>query len=145
MDTRQTQVLDKDSGTNNALIDTGFVDSQVEIINSDDLILSVVRRLRLTDDPEFRGSSPGVVAIVIGRIMSLFGSGEPPSQERIERAAVELVQKDLRVERVLTTYVLSLSYRAHSPDKAMKIANSIADAYIVGALEAKYQSTKRAT
>ena len=29
--------------------------------------------------------------------------------------------------------------------KAVKIANAIADAYIVGALEAKYQSTKRAT
>src|SRR2546423_4610 len=31
MDTRQTQVLDKDTGVANALIDPGFVDSQVEI------------------------------------------------------------------------------------------------------------------
>lgn len=50
MDTRQTQVLDKDSGVTNALIDPGFVDSQVEILTSDDLILSVVRRLKLTED-----------------------------------------------------------------------------------------------
>jgi succinoglycan biosynthesis transport protein ExoP len=145
MDTRQTQVLDKDSGTNSALIDTGFVDSQVEVINSDDLILSIVRRLRLTDDPEFNGSNPGLLATVIGKVMSVFDSGEPPTQERIEHAVVESIQKSLRVERVLTTYVLSLSYRAHSPDKAVKIVNAIADAYIVGALEAKYQSTKRAT
>ncbi|MDE5446967.1 AAA family ATPase [Bradyrhizobium sp. CSA207] len=145
MDTRQTQVLDKDSGTNTALIDTGFVDSQVEVINSDDLILFIVRRLRLTEDPEFNGSNPGLVAIILGKVMSLFDSGEPASQERIEHAAVQLVQKNLRVERVLTTYVLSLSYRSQSPDKAVKIANAIADAYIVGALEAKYQSTKRAT
>src|SRR4051812_7718199 len=145
MDTRQTQVLDKDSGTNSALIDTGYVDSQVEVINSDDLILSIVRRLRLTEDPEFNGSNPGLLAVVTGKIMSVFGSGEPPTQERIEHAVVESIQKSLRVERVLTTYVLSLSYRAHSPDKAVKIVNAIADAYIVGALEAKYQSTKRAT
>lgn len=145
MDTRQTQVLDKDSGTNSALIDTGYVDSQVEVINSDDLILSVVRRLKLTQDPEFNGSNAGAVAKVIGKIMSLFDSGEPVSQERIEHPVVERVQKNLRVERVLTTYVLSLSYRSESPDKAMKVANAIADAYIVGALEAKYQSTKRAT
>lgn len=145
MDTRQTQVLDKDSGANSALIDTGFVDSQVEVINSDDLILSVVRRLKLTDDPEFNGSKPGLLTVVIGKAMSLFDSGEPPSQERIEHAAVELIQKNLRTERVLTTYVLSLNYRARTPDKAVKIANAIADAYIVGALEAKYQSTKRAT
>lgn len=145
MDTRQTQVLDKDSGNNTALIDTGYVDSQVEVINSDDLILSVVRRLHLTDDPEFNGSNPGLMGTVIGKIMSLFDSGEPASQERIEHAVVELVQKNLRVERVLTTYVLSLGYRSESPDKAQKIANAIADTYIVGALEAKYQSTKRAT
>ncbi|SFQ32159.1 succinoglycan biosynthesis transport protein ExoP [Bradyrhizobium sp. Ghvi] len=145
MDTRQTQVLDKDSGTNSALIDTGFVDSQVEVINSDDLILSVVRRLKLTEDPEFNGSNPGVLGLIVGKIMSAFDSGEPPSQERIEHAVVEQIQKNLRVERVLTTYVLSLSYKARTPDKAVKVANAIADAYIVGALEARYQSTKRAT
>ncbi|MDN3274177.1 GNVR domain-containing protein [Frankia sp. RB7] len=145
MDTRQTQVLDKDSGNNTALIDTGYVDSQVEVINSDDLILSVVRRLHLTEDPEFNGSEPGLLGTAIGKIMSLFGSVEPPSRERIEHATVELVQKNLRVERVLTTYVLSLSYRSQNPGQAAKIANAIADTYIVGALEAKYQSTKRAT
>ena len=145
MDTRQAQVLDKDSNASSALIDTGYVDSQVEIINSDDLILSVVRRLKLTEDPEFNGSKPGLLSLVLGKITSPFGSGEPPSQERIEHAVVEQVQKNLRTERVLTTYVLSLSYRARSPDTAAKIANAIANAYLVGALEAKYQSTKRAT
>jgi polysaccharide biosynthesis transport protein len=146
MDTRQTQVLDKDKDTaiNSNLIDTGFVDSQVEIIGSDDLILSIVRRLRLTDDPEFNGSDPGVVAVIVGKVISLFGSDGPPSKERIERQAVEAVQKNLKVERVLTTYVLSLNFRSKDPDKAARVANAIADAYIVGALEAKYQSTKRA-
>lgn len=142
MDTRQTQVLDKDSGTNSTLIDTGFVDSQVEVINSDDLIRSVVRHLRLTEDPDFNGSNAGGA---FGKVMSLFGSGQPPPPERVEQAAVEQIQANLRVERVLTTYVLSLSYKARTPDLAVKIANAIADAYIVGALEAKYQSTKRAT
>lgn len=145
MDTRQAQVLDKDSNASSALIDTGYVDSQVEVINSDDLILSVVRRLKLTEDPEFNGSNPGLLSIVLGKVMSVVGSREPPSQERLEHAVVEAVQKSLRTERVLTTYVLSLNYRSRSPDKAAKIVNAIANAYLVGALEAKYQSTKRAT
>src|SRR5579862_3108347 len=69
IDTKQAEVLDKDnSGNNTALIDTGFVDSQVEIINSDDLILSVVRRLKLTSDPEFNGSNPGLIAFVSGKV-----------------------------------------------------------------------------
>ncbi|MGH6710723.1 MAG: AAA family ATPase [Bradyrhizobium sp.] len=144
MDTRQTQVLDKDSAINSALIDTGFVDSQVEIIGSEDLIQSVVRRLRLTEDPEFNGSDPGMLAIIIGKALTMFGSDGPPSKERIERVAVEAVQKNLKVERVLTTYVLSLNFRSKNAEKAAQIANAIADTYIVGALEAKYQSTKRA-
>lgn len=146
LDTRPTQVLQKDNeNSNSALIDPGFVDSQVEVINSDDLLLSVVRSLHLTEDPEFRGSNPGIIAGMLGRLTSLFETGEPPSQERLEHAAVGMIQKNLRVERLLTTYVLSLSYQARTPDKAVRIANAIADAYIVGALEAKYQSTKRAT
>ncbi|MCA6125507.1 AAA family ATPase [Bradyrhizobium sp. WSM 1704] len=145
IDTRQAQVLDKDSGTATALIDTGFVDSQVEIINSDDLILSVVRRLKLTEDPEFNGSKPGLIGLITGKVMALFSSGDPPSKDRIEHGAVVVVQKNLRTERVLATYVLSLSYKSVDPDKAMRIVNAIANAYVVGALEAKYESTKRAT
>jgi succinoglycan biosynthesis transport protein ExoP len=103
MDTRQTQVLDKDSGTANALIDPGFVDSQVEILQSDDLLLSIVRRLKLTEDPEFNGSDPGLIPLVIGKVIAMFGSDGPPSKERVERGAVELLQKNLKVERVLTT------------------------------------------
>ncbi|CAN7488749.1 AAA family ATPase [Bradyrhizobium sp. LjRoot220] len=144
MDTRQTQVLDKETAINSNLIDTGFVDSQVEIIGSEDLIQSIVRRLRLTEDREFNGSDPGMLAIIIGKALTLFGSDGPPSKERIERAAVEAVQRNLKVERVLTTYVLSLNFRSKNAEKAAQIANAIADAYIVGALEAKYQSTKRA-
>ena len=145
MDTRQTQVLDKDTGVSNALIDPGFVDSQVEIITSDNLIRSVVRRMKLTEDPEFNGSEPGLIPAIIGRVLSLFGSDGPASNERIERGTVATVQANLKVERLLTTYVLSASYRSRDADKAARIANEIADAYIVGALDAKYQSTKRAS
>lgn len=145
MDTRQTQVLDKDTGVSNALIDPGFVDSQVEIITSDDLIRAVVRRMKLTDDPEFNGSDPGLIPTIIGRVIRLFGSDGPASKERIERGTVGAVQANLKVERVLTTYVLSASFRSRDADKAARIANEIADAYIVGALDAKYQSTKRAS
>ncbi|MCG2631516.1 polysaccharide biosynthesis tyrosine autokinase [Bradyrhizobium sp. WYCCWR 13023] len=145
MDTRQTQVLDKDTGVSNALIDPGFVDSQVEIITSDDLIRSVVRRMNLTEDPEFNGSDPGLIPAFIGRVIALFGSDGPASKERIERGTVGAVQANLKVERVLTTYVLSASFRSKDPDKAARIANEIADAYMIGALDAKYQSTKRAS
>lgn len=142
MDTRQTQILDKDSNVPNTLIDTGFVDSQVEILTSDDLILSVVRKMDLARDPEFIGSDTGVMHFLAK--MLAYGDDGPPSQERLERNAVQTVQKNLRVERVLTTYVLSVRVQSLDAEKAAKITNALSDAYIVGALEAKYQSTRRA-
>jgi succinoglycan biosynthesis transport protein ExoP len=144
VDTRQAQVADRDSGVPSTLIDTGFVDSQVEILNSDDLILSVVRKLDLAHDSEFTGSS-GVIAALMRPVALLFGDDGPPSNEKLEHVAVEAVQKNLKVERVLTTYVLAVSFRSIAPDKAARITNAIADAYMVGALEAKYQATKRAS
>lgn len=144
MDTRQTQVLDKDTGIPNTLIDPGFVDSQVEILTSDDLILTIVRSMQLSKDPEFIGSNTGVMRTIFDAIAYLFGSDGPSSVEQLERTAVGALKRNLKVERVLTTYVLSVSFRSLSADKAARITNALSDAYIVGALEAKYQSTKRA-
>jgi succinoglycan biosynthesis transport protein ExoP len=146
MDTRQAQILNKQSEVaNTTLIDPGFVDSQVEIITSENLIRSVVNKLNLTQDPEFVGPPTGIVGIAMGALSRLFSSSGPPSKEQLEQSAVLEVKKSLKVERVSTTYVLNLSFRSLAPEKAAQIANSISDEYVVGSLEAKYQSTKRAS
>ena len=146
MDTRQAQILNKTSEVaNTTLIDPGFVDSQVEIITSENLIRGVVNKLNLTNDPEFVGPPTGVVAVVMGAVFRLFSSNGPPSKEQLEQTAVLELKKNLKVERVSTTYVLNLSFRSLAPEKAAQIANAISDEYVVGSLEAKYQSTKRAS
>ena len=146
MDTRQAQLLNKTSDSANAtLIDPGFVDSQVEIITSENLIRSVVNKLNLTRDPEFVGPPTGIIGIAMGALSRLFSSKGPPSKEQLEQTAVLEAKKNLKVERVSTTYVLNLAFRSLDPDKAAQIANAISDEYVVGSLEAKYQSTKRAS
>ena len=148
VDTRQPQVVaDKESGNSvtDMLIDTGYIDSQVEILSSDDLVLSVVRKLDLDKDPEFIGSNTGIMATIMWAVSQVLGDDGPPSKEKLEHTAVQMVQKNLKVERVLTTYVLSVDFRSIDPGKAATIARAITDAYIVSALEAKYQSTKRAS
>src|SRR5882757_777479 len=146
MDTRQAQLLNKSSDVaSNTLIDPGFVDSQVEIITSDNLVRSVVTSLNLTSDREFVGPPSGILAIAIGTVAHLFSSNAPASKEQLENTAVLELKKNLKVERVGVTYVLNLSYRSLVAEKAAQIANAISDAYVVGSLEAKYQSTKRAS
>jgi polysaccharide biosynthesis transport protein len=146
MDTRQAQILNKTSDVaTNTLIDPGFVESQVEIITSENLIRNVVTKLNLTKDPEFVGPPSSVLAIAMGTVARLFGSKAPPSKEQLERTAVLELKKNLKVERVGVTYVLNLSYRSLVAEKAARIVNAISDEYVVGSLEAKYQSTKRAS
>lgn len=143
MDTRQAQALDKQaSPSGNALIDSGLVESQVELLTSDNLLASIVRNLNLVNDSEFSGGRSGVVSLLLSYLS--FGGGEQPSQESRVQKVVEAMQRSMKVDRIGTTYVLSVSYTALSAAKAAQLANAVADAYIVGGLEAKYESTKRA-
>jgi succinoglycan biosynthesis transport protein ExoP len=77
--------------------------------------------------------------------MSALGLDEPSSDDFVKRMVVAAMKKNLKVERVGVTYVLTLSFKSTDPDKAARIANALSDQYMVGVLEAKYQSTKRAS
>ena len=129
-------------------VDTAMVDSQVEILKSENIALSVIKDLHLIDDPEFVGPGGGLIGAMFGLISSvtssLFGSDEPTSEFALTRRALERFEKRLTIKRVGLTYVINIDYESLSPERAAQIANAIADAYVVDALEAKYQSTKRA-
>jgi succinoglycan biosynthesis transport protein ExoP len=129
-------------------VDTAMVDSQVEILKSENIALSVIKDLHLIDDPEFVGPGGGLIGAVFGLVSTvtstLFGGDEPSSEFALTRRALERFENRLTIKRVLLTYVINIDYQSLSPERAAQIANGIADAYVVDALEAKYQSTKRA-
>src|SRR6202011_406490 len=60
------------------------------------------------------------------------------------RRALDTFQRQLSVKRVGLTYAIELEYQSLSPERAAQIANAVADGYVVDALEAKYQTTRRA-
>ncbi|MDN4988154.1 AAA family ATPase [Bradyrhizobium arachidis] len=143
VDTRQAQLLSKSTDANSTLIDPGFVESQVEILSSDDLVRSVADSMKLTSDPEYVEGN--LLSHIIGAVVGALGLAEPESKDFVKRMVVAAMKKNLKVERVGVTYVLTLSFKSTDPDKAARIANALADQYMVGVLEAKYQSTKRAS
>src|SRR5262249_48746798 len=67
------------------------------------------------------------------------------SEFELARQAIRTFQDRLTVKRVGLTYVINISFRSLSPDRAAQIANAVAEAYIVDQLEAKYQATRRAS
>ena len=110
------------------------VASQVDIIESDNVALAVIRKLGLTQDPEFGGTSRGLFS----------GAADPGSNEDKERLALETLASHRRVSRIERTYVLDVSFTSRNPVTAAKVANAIAEAYIDDQLEAKDQTRRRA-
>jgi succinoglycan biosynthesis transport protein ExoP len=130
IDTRKAQSFQQQPLYSDAQIDSASIESQVRILKSDIVGLSVIKNLRLNEDPEFIGSGWG---------------GGVASEYDVMRRALGVLASRLNVKRDGLSYVIELSFRSYDADKAARIANAIVDAYIVDQLEAKYQSTLRAS
>jgi succinoglycan biosynthesis transport protein ExoP len=130
-------------------IDSATVDTQLEILKSDTLALAVVRDLHLYDEPEFSAPRPGLIGSIVGLAVNLFTApfgkaSDPPSEEQRTRTAVWMLQSQMSVRRVAVSYAIEIEVQSLNAERAAKIANAVADAYVVDTLEAKYQTTRRA-
>ncbi|MBR0715884.1 AAA family ATPase [Bradyrhizobium liaoningense] len=141
IDTRKVQLFQQQSVLGDVAIDSSTVETQVEILKSENISLTVIRDLHLIDDPEFTGTG----AALLGAIAGLFSSSSPLSEFELTRKALEQFASNRVIKRLGTTYVMEIGFTSRDPAKAAKIANAIADAYIVDQLEAKYQATRRAS
>jgi succinoglycan biosynthesis transport protein ExoP len=146
IDTHKVQLFQQQSVLGDVAIDSATVESQVEILKSENISLSVIKDLHLTEDAEFVGSGGGLLGTALGFVPSLFSSSaEPKSEFELTRRAVVAFRRALAVRRVGLTYVIEIDVQSLDPEKAAQIANGVADAYIVDQLEAKYQATRRAS
>lgn len=141
IDTRKSQIIRTQFGSDPPL-DASIIESQAEIIKSDDLLMKVVKEYKLIEDPEF---APQSGDDRVGLWDSWLGQAPAPmSTEALERTAAFVVSKNLSVKRVGLSYVLDLRYVSRSPVRAMQIANAIANAYTNGETEARYDATRKA-
>ena len=60
IDTRKIQVLQQPPILSEMNLDCMAMESQLELLKSDNVALAVIKNLRLTEDPEFVGSKGGV-------------------------------------------------------------------------------------
>lgn len=142
IDTRKVQLFQQQSLFNDLPADAGAVETQVEILRSENVALKVIKDLHLDDDREFVGGGGGGIGGLISFVM---GASDEAVADRIKmREAVRAFVQRLGVRRVGLTYVIEVSFRSANADRAAQIANAIADAYIVEQLEAKYVAARRA-
>ena len=141
IDVKKIHIFQQQNENNETPVDAGTVQTQVELIKSQNVSLAVIKNLHLTEDPEFVSAKPGL----LGSLFGLFTSHAVPSENFLERRALAKFEANRTVTRVGQTYVMDVSFRSQDPNKAARIVNAIVDAYVDDQLDAKYQSTRRAS
>jgi polysaccharide biosynthesis transport protein len=145
IDSHKMQLFAAQSVLGDISVDSANVESQVEILKSDNIALSVIRELHLNEDPEFVAPGAGILGTAFGLVTSLFTQSVPKSDFQNLRRAVAVFERNLSIKRVNLTLVIDIAFSSLRPERAAQIANAVADAYIVDQLEAKYQATRRAS
>jgi polysaccharide biosynthesis transport protein len=144
IDSNRIQLFQQQSVFNDLPMDEAAVESQVEVLKSENIALAVIKQLNLTQDSEFVGSNSGLIGTVFGLVTGSFLTKTPDSEFEITRQAVNTFESRLSIRRVGLTYVIEIGFRSYNPDRAAQIANAVANAYVDDQLEAKYQAAKRA-
>ena len=154
IDTHKTQVFQVQAPLGDLPIDSATVDTQIEILKSENIATTVVKDLHLNEDPEFISPKPGLIDRLVGFFTFAFiptiptfqqGTGSGPTPEfRQMRSAIGTLDGNLTVKRAGLTYAVDIEFKSVRPDRAAQVANAVADAYVVDTLEAKYATTRRA-
>ena len=141
IDNRKYQMFQHQTMVGDTSINSYAVESQIEILKSENIALAVVRTLHLADDPEFGHPKPGM----LGTLLGFSGSPQIASDFARERRSLGVLASQLTAKRIGPTYVIEISFKSLNAERASTIANAIADAYINDQLEGKYEATRRAS
>ncbi|MCJ8055943.1 GumC family protein [Shinella curvata] len=95
--------------------DSAAVASQVFVIQSRDLLMAVFDAEGIATDDEFAD----------GGLLSLLGNAQKPEKDTIFRR----FERRVTVERAGLTYVIDVSFKSSSAQKAARIANAIVERY----------------
>jgi polysaccharide biosynthesis transport protein len=145
IDTRKQQVTFAQQPMTWDYMEAAAVESQVEVLKSENIARAVVKENHLTEDPEIVG--PGGNDLWGTVSAAIFGA--PPPQVRSEteltKRAIGAVMGTVSAKRVGLTYVIEVGFQSKSPGGAAQIANAVVEAYIRDQLDAKLQATRRTT
>lgn len=162
VDTKERNVIDLGSVIGGVGGNTAEIDTEVEIMSSKSLLTRVVRAQNLVEDPEFNPhldteGSKGLKAQLSGFVGGLLGKSDDEVVDPFEGLSEEdkaakiiedttnAFSRHVTVSRVGTTFLIDAQVYSVSAQKAADLANAVADQYRVDQLEAKLETTQRAT
>ena len=123
-------------------IDTEAVTSQVQLVLSRELAREVIARNKLAERPEFdpvlRGVSP------LRSLLALVGIGRDPFRLTPEERVLDSYYDRLAAYAVDKSRVIAIEFQSQDPELAARVANSIAEGYLVLQQSAKQDQARSA-
>jgi polysaccharide biosynthesis transport protein len=125
-----------------AALDAEAVTSQVQLLLSRDLARDIIKKNKLAELPEFdpvlRGLSP------VKSLLALFGIGRDPFSLTPEERVLDSYFDRFTAYAVDKSRVIVVEFQSSDPELAAKVANSIADGYLVLQQGARQEQAKSA-
>ncbi|BAB49307.1 MULTISPECIES: GumC family protein [Mesorhizobium] len=133
IDPQDLQVVTNDVNPSRVPPDGGItmVESQVSVVQSTGVLLRAIEATNLTEDPEFNGQG-GLLGRLLGGVL---GSGSAETDRTGK--TLDALRRRLAVKRADKVLVLDVIVTAKSADKAAKLANAIAQAYLADQASAR--------
>ncbi|RWC71269.1 MAG: lipopolysaccharide biosynthesis protein [Mesorhizobium sp.] len=133
VDPQDLQVVTNDVNPSRVPPDGGItmVESQVAVVQSSGVLLRAIAATNLTEDPEFNGQG-GLLSHLLGGVL---GSGSAETDKTGK--TLDALRRRLAVKRADKVLVLDVIVTAKSADKAAKLANAIAQAYLADQASAR--------
>lgn len=143
VDPSRKNLLDPTNSIASSSTDSARVDSEVELVGSDTVLLSVIQNgidangTSLLSDPEF-----GVKLGLRDKLLAFLRiqDAELPSGDKALGSIMNNLKESISVNRRGLTYLISVKARSEDPAKAAKLANAVAEVYISSQLAYKTQN-----
>ncbi len=154
LETEQTSVIDLQSVVSGLAGDTTEVNSELEVLQSRNLMGKVSDKLELEADPEFNAALRPVSAIDAAKelLKSLLGTGSTPDQEpeelaeqRTRDSVITALLRKVSVRNVRQSFVFEVTVETESAQKSALIADTIVELYVLNQIEVKLGATEQAT
>lgn len=134
VDTSGKSLLDPEYRIGSEQSNDAKVESEVQLLMSDKVLLSVIADKELVSDSEF-----GLESDVILRLYALVGlpMPKPPEAAIALSSVLEKFRKSIRVQRVDRTNIIRLEVSSRSAQKAAALADAVAKAYVADQVSSK--------
>lgn len=137
-DPNRTNLMQPGNSSTSSSGDSAHVDSEVEILRSDQILGLVSGNENLAEDGEFAADRS--LRAIFARYLPFIPT--PPSSETdVEMRALDMLKKRVSINRRGTTFVIAISVRSKDPARAAQLANAIAQTYVERQLEQKISAS----